>query len=338
MRFRLLLRGPGRRPLRNTAGIVIFAGLVVSMQAQTPNQVRSGDSARLEFEVASVKPADLPPLGTPIAGTMSGGPGTNDPGRIAYERVSLQRVFTVAYSVGKDQIIGPRWIDSDRFTIVAKIPMGATQEQVKVMLQNLLMGRFRLALHHETKDFLVYQLTIAKNGPKLKRSIDDRDAGSAPSAAPASSPSPALNGGSASSAATDKNGFLQLPSGKRASGGSMTNGEARMTFRDYTISDLVGYLSLQLGTVRITDKTELTGKYDFTLFHSTEGTIFGRGGTLAPSPTPTDQGTTPIAGDSGGGPTLPVALEKQLGLKLETTTTPLDVIVIDHVIKVPTEN
>ena len=53
---------------------------------------------------------------------------------------------------------GPEWIDTEHFDIFAKVPKGATKEDVKIMLQNLLKERFHLAFHNETKELPVYSL------------------------------------------------------------------------------------------------------------------------------------------------------------------------------------
>jgi uncharacterized protein (TIGR03435 family) len=54
-----------------------------------------------------------------------------------------------------------------------KIPDGTTKEQFKVMLQNLPSERFKVVLHREKKDFPIYELSVAKNGPKLKAAAED---------------------------------------------------------------------------------------------------------------------------------------------------------------------
>jgi uncharacterized protein (TIGR03435 family) len=71
------------------------------------------------------------------------------------------------------QISGPAWLASERYDIAAKVPAGATQEQVDVMWQNLLLERFGLRLHHESKEFKVEELVVAKGGPKLKETAQD---------------------------------------------------------------------------------------------------------------------------------------------------------------------
>ena len=127
----------------------------------------------LKFEVASVKPA-APPAGGVIRPGPQGGPGSADPARLTYSFSTLRDLLVDAYSVKRSQISGaPNWLDSVRFDIVAKVPEGATKEQAKVMLQNLLAERFKLTLHRETKELPVYALVVAKNGPRLEVSKGD---------------------------------------------------------------------------------------------------------------------------------------------------------------------
>ena len=93
-------------------------------------------------------------------------------------------------------------------------------------------------------------------------------------------------------------------------------------------------LKASLGSSRFADKTGLTGTYDFTLEFSTAGLpgpmLKGIYGTPPPLPVENE--------DPSGGPTLFNALEKQLGLKLEKSKTPLDMMIVDHMDKQPIEN
>jgi uncharacterized protein (TIGR03435 family) len=105
------------------------------------------------------------------------------------------------------------------------------------------------------------------------------------------------------------------------------------------LSNMIGMMQQQVGRPVI-DKTELTGLYDFVLRFSPEGlTSFGA---LAPFPTPPPPplqgGAAPAPGAAAAEP-LPsifTALQ-ELGLRLESTKGPLEVLVIDSVQK-PTEN
>ena len=100
-----------------------------------------------------------------------------------------------------------------------------------------------------------------------------------------------------------------------------------MTVKGLTLSDIAGKLSPQLRRPVI-DKTGLTGKYDFALEYTPD---------LSGLPPPPDAAATPPP-TSDLGTDLPSALEKQLGLKLTRRRAKLDVIVVDHVERNPTEN
>src|SRR5215813_9534474 len=91
--------------------------------------------AKLEFEVASVKPSAPLTDGRVFVG-RGGGPGTQDPSRATYTNYSLKQLITVAYDVKPYQVTGPNWLDTERFDVIGKVPEGATKEQVTKMLQN----------------------------------------------------------------------------------------------------------------------------------------------------------------------------------------------------------
>jgi uncharacterized protein (TIGR03435 family) len=95
---------------------------------------------------------------------MRGGPGTDDPGRITYPRVFLMHLLTMAYGVPSDQFSGPEWLSTEQYSITARIPPNTTKGQFNLMLRNLLVERFHLALHHETRDFPAYELVVAAVG------------------------------------------------------------------------------------------------------------------------------------------------------------------------------
>jgi uncharacterized protein (TIGR03435 family) len=271
------------------------------------------------FEVASVKPSD--PAGQGRGGAPQGGPGTADPGRITRSRVTLQSLIREAYGVDFDQIQAPGWISEEHYDVRATVPAGATKDELKVMFQHLLEERFKLALHHITKDHPVYELTIAKGGAKLKENTD-------PNLEPSRLGDPKLP--------PDRDGFPQIPPGKSGMASAPVNGLNRMTVRGMPLSMLLFQVGAQLGTItgqntyapgRIVDKTGLTGNYDFNLEFAGG---FGIGAALS----------LPASADASepSGPSLIEAIEKQLGLKLTKVNSPVDVLVIDHAEKAPTEN
>ncbi|HTP30807.1 MAG TPA: TIGR03435 family protein, partial [Candidatus Acidoferrales bacterium] len=126
----------------------------------------------MTFEVASVKPAQPPTpdgQGRIFMRGPSGGPGTKDPGRITYPYMTLKNILMTAYNVKNYQINGPSWLDSERFDVTATMPPETTKEQLQVMLQNLLIERFKMSIHREKKELPMYSLVVTKAG-KLKES------------------------------------------------------------------------------------------------------------------------------------------------------------------------
>jgi len=275
----------GKKILLASAAILVIAGPVVVglLHAQTPR-----------FEVASVKPA--PPLvpGSGRGGTVvRGGPGSSDPALVRFDYIDMFSLVTMAYGIQWIQLSGPDWLRSTRFDVNARVPQGATRDQYRLMLQNLLAERFKLALHHETKEVTTYDLVVGKNGPKLKESEVDPDA-----------PNPGLQPAPAAPPMRNYNGAVQVHQTRQ------------------TTERLAATLAAQLG-LPVTDSTGLKGNYDITLHWS------GTGVNLSASDTPDD---TAIEGQ----PTLLQAVQEQLGLKLVPKKGPIDVLVIDHIERVPT--
>jgi uncharacterized protein (TIGR03435 family) len=280
------------------------------------------DDAGIVFEAVSIKPFAE---GTTI--TMSGcmgGPGSDDPGRINCEYTTLRMLLTSAYQVKSQEIFGPGWLDSAHFNITAKLPQGATKEQVPVMFRNLLAERFKLELHHETRAMPSYSLTVAKGGLKIKESAQ------APAAA---SDDPLPAGGRPP---IGKDGFPILRPAAFA-GGPITlyrQGRARLQAGNTTLATLAEALSRQLDRVVI-DETGLSGKYDITLNWTPEATE--PGGRSRPAASVRPEGIAPQE-ESTPEPNLFAAMEQQLGLKLVSKKIPRDTLVIDRAEKVPTEN
>jgi uncharacterized protein (TIGR03435 family) len=269
----------------------------------------------LTFEVASVKPT-APTSGARVRSSMRGGPGTDDTERIIFTSVTLMSVLLRAYDVKPYQVTwkatGPDWLSSERYDITATIPHGATKEQFNLMLQRLVTGRFHLALHHEIKELQGYELVRGKNETKLKPSTEagpDVEVTEAPK--------------------TDANGFPQLsaPGLVMMEGVRGTAVVSFLTARAQTLFALVDWLSKQF-RLPVTDKTGLTGKFDFTL-------------EFAPQPPgalpPPGSVERPDAPDESG-PNLMTAVQQQLGLKLEPRKIPVDILIVDKADKIPTEN
>lgn len=114
------------------------------------------------FEVATIKRAGL---------TVEEGEMIRDPRLVALAHVSLQNLLAQAYRIKNFQISGPGWLDSDRFDIVAKLPDGATPNQLPGMLQSLLKDRFGLSLHQEQKTMNAYVL-LPRTGTAILKPVN----------------------------------------------------------------------------------------------------------------------------------------------------------------------
>src|SRR5690348_610778 len=105
------------------------------------------------FEVASVKLAPPPDAkGGVFIGAARGGPGTKDPGQITWNGATLTNLLIAAYEVKRYQIKGPDWLATERYDIIAKVPAGATKEQIPAMWQRLLQERFGMQARRESKE------------------------------------------------------------------------------------------------------------------------------------------------------------------------------------------
>jgi uncharacterized protein (TIGR03435 family) len=124
----------------------------------------------LHFEVTSVKRVEIAPTanGGILAPQVSGGPGTSSPTQIRQYGVWLGPTIAQAFDVDNEDVSGPGWMSSERYEILVTLPGGATKEQFKVMMQNLLVDRFHLKYQLGTKKKSVYALRIGKNGLKLE--------------------------------------------------------------------------------------------------------------------------------------------------------------------------
>src|SRR5437763_716226 len=110
-----------------------------------------GPKARLEFEVATIKTA--PPLNPAqiMQGKLHVGMKV-DGARVDIGFMSLADLIRTAYDVKPYQVSGPEWLNTERFDIMAKLPDGATKDQVPAMLKSLLADRFKVAVHKESKE------------------------------------------------------------------------------------------------------------------------------------------------------------------------------------------
>jgi uncharacterized protein (TIGR03435 family) len=277
-------------------------------QGQSPAPAQSQSAApaltSFEYEVVSIKPNNSPGFPNVTAGADG----------LTVLNIPLLPLFYSAFGVGKDQIVGaPEWLSSDKYDINAKIDPETSDALKKLssddrkiatqhMMQMIFIERCALKFHRDTKDLQVYNLVIGKNGPKIQPTK------------PGDAPAPAPNG--ANNVRVGRGGVVE--------------------FHALPMVALVQILSQQLGAT-VVDKTGLTGMYDFTWNFAPDGGQ-GRGDR---------DGAPPMGGGGGGaGPAFPAdpggvsiftQVQELLGLKLESSKGPIEVIVIDHIEK-PSEN
>ena len=313
------------RILLAAAGIWAISGLpIISLlRAQQPAQPE-----RLTFDVASVKPFSPSTAGGGRKGGGGGptGPGTTDPGRIHYSAIRLKDLVINAYNVKEFQLAGPSWLDSTdettRFTVDATMPPDTTKEQLRVMLQNLLADRFKLAAHRELRDLPKYTLTVAsRNGPKMKQAAEYNPPKGDATPLP---PRPRTE-------SYDTYGFppFRIPP-EGGTGSWLINGRGRLGGERASMQDFVNELMRAHLRSLITDDTGLKGKYDFTLTYS-RPRLDAPAGEMPDWVTNPPELAEPL-------PDLFGAVQSQLGLKLEAKKAPAEVIVIDHIEKKPSEN
>lgn len=224
-------------------------------------------------------------------------------GRADFTNIPLNILLQRAYGVQNFQISGgPGWIASDRFDIVAKTPANTSVDQLTAMLRALLEDRFKLALHRETRELPIYALVVPRADGKLKMQRSEADC-----AAMMTRPGPPIG--------------PPAPNERPVCGMNSTR-PGQILAGGLTMADLARRLSQILGRV-VEDHTMLTGGFDFDLEWTPD------------QPPPLLGPQAP--GYDPNGPSLFVAVQEQLGLKLEARKGPVDVLVIDHVEK-PEEN
>ena len=291
--------------------LLFAAGLAV---AQTP----------LSFEVASIKPGGPMDPAAIMAGKMRIGMKI-DAARVDIGMLSLSDLIRIAYKVKSYQVQGPEWMTGERFNISAKLPEGAKEDQVPEMLQTLLAERFKLTIHRQSKEQNVYALVVAKGGLKMKPAEPDD-----PKAEPA--PGPAATGIRMSGDIQGKGMVVSGGPNGNQTKMTMNNGMMHMENSKMPMPGLVEMLS-RFVDKPVVDMTELKGEYQVGIDLSMEdmrniARASGMGGAMmlagpAEASDPSSSIFTSVA---------------QLGLKLEPRKSPIDLIVVDHLEKLPSEN
>jgi uncharacterized protein (TIGR03435 family) len=269
-----------------TSAVWIVVGLCVcGVAAQEPEP---------RFDVASVRPTGNE-LGVTSARFVAG--------RYTARGFSLAQYILVAFGAQEHPLApnqltnAPKWIEEERFDIEATSPTtpettrGTLSPTILAMLRSLLVERFALKAHFETKQQSVYALLLADPNGRLKPSLRRRtsECTSAARATPD----------------TDTRGICR---------GSVSRGH--ITATGVTMTNLVAGLSRvpEIDGV-VVDRTGLTGTFDLELRWSPE----------------TSSGQFALPSLNSAAPSFFTALREQLGLRLERRTESLPVLAIDSV-------
>ena len=232
-------------------------------------------------------------------------------GRYEIHSATMVDLIRIAYGFDADKILGgPSWLEMNRYDVIAKVPSDATLETTAPMLQSLLAERFKLATHKDVKPLPSYVLTAGKR-PLLKEGDKTGDTGCRPHN-DASPPAPGSGGGTL---------FMSGPDGKTTTIALGPNNTIQYSCHNMTMEAFAAALRSMpangLGQNPIVDQTGLTGAWNFDVKYT-----LGFGG---------------IAGGSDR-ISMPDAVDKQLGLKLEEHPIPVPVLMVDSVDEKPGPN
>lgn len=243
-----------------------------------------------QFEVASVKRSTSTQPGASLS------PQGRD--RLVVTNAPPRFIIQVAYGVPEYRLEGgPEWIGSERYDIQAKADRDVPFAQMLPMLRALLVERFKLATHSQTRSMPGYALVLARQDGTPGERLRPADPGCVPSQRPA---------------APRAFGSRDMP----PCGMAITSDRSiRMNGR--TLAELATALSQRVGRP-VTDRTGLAGRHVIQL-------------DWVPDPRPGAPIDPSAAAAPDDGVVLFTALQEQLGLKLESERVDVEVVVIDHV-------
>jgi uncharacterized protein (TIGR03435 family) len=277
--------------------------------------VLHAQTTRPSFEVASIRPS----LNAPRQAVAA--QGHTDGAQFRIAGLTIKDYISMAYRLKLNQISGPDWMTTDRFDIVATLPDGSDPAQVPEMMQILLEERFELKSHREKKDFPVYALRIAPGGLKAAEVPADPETAKDDANAPQA--------------------FTRSGSGRGISidlghGSSFNFADNNFAAKKVTMASLAAMLERFVDRP-VLDMTGVNGSYDvaFDLAPEDYRVMLIRAAVAA------GLVMSPDALRVLDGSPSPSSMHEGLakfGLRLESSRSPLDVLVLDSSRKTPTEN
>ncbi len=273
--------------------------LILGVASSTAfTQVPAGAVSARTFDVASVRPNH-----SGEARLSFGGP----PGRYEIVNAPLRTIVRVAHQVQDYQIVeAPGWIAVERFDILATTPAVRPAERAE-MLRTLLADRFKVRTHTERRDIPIFEMVLARPGGRLGPSARATDVNCAERAA-------------------GRGGVLPPPAGapfERPLCGLMLRPGVLMAGA-LTMGEFARELAPQVNRF-VLDRTGITGFFDVDLHFTPD------------QPPPAPPGASPLPPVDPAGPSLFTALEEQLGIRLNATRGPVEVLVIDAISRPTTD-
>ena len=291
--------------MRPAARAVVAAALVA-----VPLAAQQSDTAGPTFEVVSIKAN----RSADARQAFRAAPG----GRYTWTAYTLKALIDVSHQRNafdnRETTGGPPWIATDRFDVQVKAEDGATLNDrdgfpgpLFAMIRAMLADRFALRTHNEVRERPVYALTVARSDKRLGRGLTKVDTDCVAAMRELAAPTPGA----------------ARPRG--APPCSFGGGPGRIQGNIVSLAFLANVLSRQVGRP-VVDRTGVTDYFNITLEFAPDSDARTSNGPPPPQP--------PTVGDA---PSIFTAVQEQLGLKLESTRAPVDVLVIDKA-SPPTEN
>lgn len=293
-----------------TIGLLVIVTLLIASTV-VDGQGRQPVRAAAHFEVVSIRAADVDDRKSAMVPRLWGDDGT---GRVSLHHIPLKYVFMRAFDVREDQIAGPAWLETDFFDILATAPKSSQKEEISAMLRNMLVDRFKLVSHMDSKTSPVYALTVSPKGLRMK------EAPETPAPPEPEGPETVKIAGSGENKTISSHG--QSVFGPYAYSATKEGQDMVITtvYSSMTMPGLSTFLT-QSSDHPVVDMTGLKGHYEITIRW-------------------VPQAGRPIDADGNAVPPpdlVPESLDK-LGLKLVRQDVKIDKLTIDHIERKPTEN
>jgi uncharacterized protein (TIGR03435 family) len=288
----------------------LVAAIAATLVLPATAGAQQGDVSRPTFEVVSIKPNR--------ASDARFGFRAAPAARYTWTGTTLKALIDLSHQRNafdnRETEGGPSWTSTERFDVQAKAEDGAVLTDrdgfpgpLFAMVRTMLAERFALRTHNEVRERPVYALTVARSDRRLGSGLKKVDSDCAAAMRELAAPAPGA----------------PRPAGPPPC--SFGGGPGRLLGHTVSLAMVASVLSRQVGRP-VVDRTGVADYFDVTLEFAPESDARTSNGPPAPQP--------PAVGDA---PSIFTALQEQLGLKLEATRAPVDVLVIDRAER-PSEN